>query len=433
MFDEAPPPPDPEGSGRPWNEPYLPPHIPDALDLVTEVADMEAAFAAQRFCAVDAMRREALADAVRHGRELTEVIDRSVRLELAAALRITEHAAGMMLAHAEALVHRYPGVLESLQQARITQRHAEILTAAFDAEAAEVADALLGQAIELAQQHAVGTFRRALQKLIDTFRARSLTERHEQAVTHRRVAVQPGADGMADLLLHVPAVEAHAILSRATAIAKALKNVDGETRTLDQLRADAICDLLIEGDTTVHPERARGIRASVVVTVPALSLLDDAHAAGEPATVEGVGPIPIRRARELCGGEGGWMRVLTHPETGMVLSVGTDRYDAPPALRKLIKWRAERCMAPGCSVPASRCQIDHNLAWEHGGHTALWNECPFCQGHHTVKHHGGWTVHQLPGTGGAIEWISPAGRRYVVKPERPVPVFRPADQGNPPF
>src|SRR5690606_25879591 len=60
------------------------PRVPDALDLVADVADMEAAFAAQRFQAVDAMRREAQAEAARHGRQLTEVIDRSIRLELAA-------------------------------------------------------------------------------------------------------------------------------------------------------------------------------------------------------------------------------------------------------------------------------------------------------------------------------------------------------------
>ncbi|WP_396657529.1 DUF222 domain-containing protein [Microbacterium sp.] len=409
------------------------PRVPDALDLVTDVADMEAAFAAQRFQAVDAMRREAQAEAARHGRQLTEVIDRSIRLELAAALRVTEHAAGMMLARAESLVHRYPAVLESLSRARITERHAEILAESMDAEAPDVAEALMAAAIELAEQHAVGTFRRALGRLVDSFRAASLSARHEEAVTHRHASVQAGVDGMAELLLHVPAVEAHAIFARATAIAKQLRKVDGETRTLDQLRADVMCDLLIEGDTTAHPAQARGIRPSVVITVPALSLLDDENAAREPATVEGIGPIPIERARELCGGDRGWMRVLTHPETGMVLSVGRDRYDAPPALRKLVKWRAERCMAPGCGVPASRCQIDHNLAWEHGGHTALWNESPFCQGHHTVKHHGGWTVRQIPGSGGAIEWVSPARRRYVVQPERRVPVFRPADQGDPPF
>ncbi len=432
MFREVEPP-DPEGSGRPGDVPPVPPFVPDAVGLVTEVADMEAVFAAQRFVAVDAMRREALAEAAAHGRELTEVVDRSVRLELAAALRITEHAAGLMLAQAESLVHRYPQVLDSLAGARMTERHAVFLTESLDAESPEVAEALLEEGIGLAERHAVGTFRRALRTLIDRFRSRSLTERHEEAVTGRRVAVQPGADGMADLLLHVPAVEAHAIYARATAIARQLKKVDGETRTLDQLRADVICDLLVEGHTDVHPQEARGIRATVVVTVPALSLLDDEHAAVEPATMEGVGPIPIERARQLCGGDAGWMRVLTHPETGMVLSVGRDRYEAPPALRKLIKWRADRCMAPGCGVPASRCQIDHNLAWEHGGHTALWNECPFCQGHHTVKHHGGWAVSQVPGSGGAIEWVSPTGRRYVVEPERRVPVFQPADEGDPPF
>ena len=118
------------------------------------------------------------------------------------------------------------------------------------------------------------------------------------------------------------------------------------------------------------------------------------------------------------------MRVLTHPETGMVLSVGRDRYQPPPSLRKLVKWRSARCMAPGCSVPASHCQLDHTIAWEHGGETALSNQAPLCQGHHTIKHHGNWTIRQLDGSGGAIEWTSPTGRSYIVEPERPVPIFR---------
>ena len=207
---------------------------------------------------------------------------------------------------------------------------------------------------------------------------------------------------------------------------------------MDQLRADVLSDLLIEGDTTVHPVEARGIRATVAVTVPALTLLaesDSARAAAglAPAVVEGVGPVPLDRARELCGGADGWMRILTHPETGMVLSVGRTQYRPPPMLRKLVRWRADRCMAPGCGIPASRCEIDHTVAWEHGGETALDNLAPLCKGHHTVKHHGGWRVRQLPDTGGALEWTSPAGRRYVVQPERRVPVFRPADAADAPF
>src|SRR3546814_668574 len=198
-------------------------------------------------------------------------------------------------------------------------------------------------------------------------------------------------------------------------MAKVLAVEEGEQRTLDQLRADVVADLLVDGEVGAHPDAARGIRATVAVTVPALALLNNELAGQcEPATVEGVGPIPLQRARELCGTARSWMRILTHPETGMVLSVGRKKYRPPAPLRRLVRWRADRCMGPGCAIPASRCQIDHQVAWEDGGRTELSNLAPLCQGHHTIKHHGGWVVRQLPG--GAIEWISPLGRRYVEEP-----------------
>ena len=412
--------------------------VPDALDLVVEVADMMAVFAAQRLVRVDAMRREALEDAARHGRELTDVIERSVRLELAAGLRITEHAAGELIRQAEALVHRYPGVLASLGHAGTTQRHAEVLVEGLDPLEPGVRDALLPQALELAETQPLGTFRRKLRKLIENARSVTLAERHEAAVAGRRCAVEQAGDAMAWVGLFVPAVEAQAIYERATAMAKVIVAREGETRTLDQVRADVMCDLLIEGRTDLHPDEVRGIRATVAVTVPALALLtgddaDRAAAGSEPAVVEGIGPIPFATARELCGGSDGWMRVLTHPETGAVLSVGRDLYRPPASLRRLVAWRADRCMAPGCGMPASRCEIDHTVAWEDGGTTSLGNLAPICRGHHRVKHHGGWQVRQVPDSGGALEWTSPAGRRYVVEPERKVPVFHATAHADPPF
>jgi hypothetical protein len=126
------------------------------------------------------------------------------------------------------------------------------------------------------------------------------------------------------------------------------------------------------------------------------------------------------------------MRILTHPETGIVLSVGRDKYRPPADLRRLVRWRSETCMAPGCTIPASRCEIDHRIAWIEGGTTELNNLNPLCKGHHTVKHHGRWRV-QPDGTGGALTWTSPAGRTYQVHPERPVVMFTPTDQDTPPF
>jgi hypothetical protein len=397
---------------------------PDTLDHLIEVADMVTMQAAQRLIGVNVLRREALADAARRGRVLTDVVEQSVRLEIAAALRITEHEAGSLMAMGQALVERYPAVLDSFAGARMTERHARILVEGVDGVEPELRAQILPAAIESAETESVGVFRRRLRALIETVRVTTLAERHEAAVQRRRLVIEPAPDAMAWVMTLMPAVEAHAVFGRATAMAKTILARDGEKRTLDQIRADVVADLLIDGEADSHPVQTRGIRATVAVTVPVLALLDGAPGGSEPATVEGVGPIPVERARELAGGAEEWMRILTHPETGVVLSVGRKRYQTPPSLRWLVKWRADRCMGPGCGMPASRCEIDHRVAWEHGGETRLENLNPLCKGHHIIKHHGGWTLRDVEGSYGAVEWISPTGRRYVVQPERRVPVFR---------
>ena len=202
-----------------------------------------------------------------------------------------------------------------------------------------------------------------------------------------------------------------------------------------------MADLLIEGTTTAHPTEARGIRATVVVTVPALALLEETDAAvaaagADPATVEGVGADPdrpgartVRRRRDVDAGahasrDGRGALGRTQP----VLASGVAEAPGEVASRPV--------HGSGCGMPASRCEIDHTIAWEHGGDTALENLAPLCKGHHKVKHHGGWQLKQIPDSGGAVEWTSPAGRRYVVPPVRRVPVFTvssDAPSTRPPF
>lgn len=418
--------------------PDVPVH--DAVDHVVEVADMMSILAGQRLRHVYWLHREQLADASATGRVLTSVVERGIRLELAAALRVSEHTAGSLLGLAQALVERYPSALESLERAGMTEQHAQILATALDEIEPDLRADMLPLAVALAETEPVGTFRRVLRKVIDTERSATLTARHELAVTERRALVEPAHDGMGWVHLLVPMVEAYAVHDRATRIAKVILAQEDETRTLSQIRADVMCDLLIDGENAAHPDTAHGIRATVAVTVPALALLADSDleraAAGlGPAVMEGVGPIPLRRAKELCGGDGGWMRVLTHPETGVVLSVGRDQYSPPASMKRFVRWRADRCMAPGCGMPAARCEIDHGIAWENGGTTSTDNLCPLCKGHHLVKHHGGWQIEHLPD--GEIHWTSPTGRHYRVRPERPMasmrPVFRPSDAGDAPF
>lgn len=406
----------------------------DDLDLVLGHTALLNAILAERLQTVNWFRANAVADAATYGGGTVEIVERSIRLELASALRITENAAADLLWFAQALLERYPDALDALSSSLITERHARTLAEALDALDPALAERLRGPALELARTHPVGTFRRRLQQMIERAQAVTLDQRHAEATSERRVEIEQTRDGMGWLHLHAPMVEIAAIHARLTAQAKAIIRRPDEERTLDQVRADIACDVLVDGDTRLLPADVRGIRPTVAVTVPALALLDGAApgAGGAPPEVEGIGPISITRARELCGGADGWMRVLTHPETGVVVSVGRTKYRPPPGLARLVKWRAGRCMAPGCQMPAERCEIDHSVAWEIGGHTCLGNLCPLCTGHHTLKHHGGWTVAHVPG--GALRWTSPSGRSYVVEPERRVPAFTAASpEAAPPF
>ncbi len=412
----------PDGPGRPGT-----PGTPDALGRIVHADAMLGAYAADRLRNIERLHREAIAAAAAGPGMRHELVHRSVRLELAAALRITERGAAMLLDRADVLVNRYPAALAALASGAITEQHADLFTAAMERLTGHQRELHADRALERAEVLATGAYRRWLARLVETVTAPTLTERHEHALARRMVTVLSEDDGMGTLSVHGPLVEVHATYDRLTRMAKKLGAREDESRTRDQLRADALFDLLLDGEVTAHPEAVRGIRAEVVVTVPALSLLDDTEAVTAPATVQGVGPIPIDRARVLCGGAAGWMRVLTHPETGTVLSVGRTRYRPPASLARLVRWRSDRCLAPGCAMAANRCDIDHSVPWEEGGATAAWNLGPLCRGHHTMRHHGGWRITQLDG--GVIEWISPLGRVYLVEPERRTPAFRP-DPGS---
>ena len=114
------------------------------------------------------------------------------------------------------------------------------------------------------------------------------------------------------------------------------------------------------------------------------------------------------------------MRVLTHPETGIVLSVGRDRYRPPPEPTGQMARR--NLYGPRLHISAARCDLDHTIAWEHGGPTALTNLTPLARGT-TPSTPERWRVEQVPGSGGAVQWTLTDGRTYRVDPERRIPVF----------
>lgn len=257
----------------------------------------------------------------------------------------------------------------------------------------------------------------------------------------RYVSITPADDDLCLLTALIPATQAIAIDHRLDALAASARD-SGDERSHAQARADVLGDLLLTPgaaalasgcsgnppSSATHPENASGdaedaedaalpgcglpawmaaVRPEVVLTVPVLSLLGRSDG---PATLEGFGPIDLETARLLAANAPSFVRVLTHPETGAVLSVGRDRYRIPEDLKRAVRLLDVTCRFPGCRRRARRCDIDHSLAWEHGGGTELCNLACLCKKHHRLKHEMNWQVTHEPD--GRLRWRAPTGHVY---------------------
>ena len=89
-------------------------------------------------------------------------------------------------------------------------------------------------------------------------------------------------------------------------------------------------------------------------------------------------------------------------------------YRPPPALWHLIQIRNQRCTAPGCRMPAAKCDGDHTLAFEKGGLTCECNLAPLCRHHHRIKQLQGWRLEQPEP--GVLAWVTPSGWKYITGP-----------------
>ncbi|WP_166784361.1 HNH endonuclease signature motif containing protein [Cryobacterium sp. TMT1-2-1] len=416
-------------------------HLEELGALIDEVTAIDRAMAVQaaaRVVAIDAARvcSERELDGSAFSPALTR---RSLVAELACALRIPESTASGLLESSRALVQDLPDTLAALAAGRIGYRQAIILVNETTGLPAEAAAQLEQEALPSAGRLTASQFERKTRKLRERIDPESITARHVRSVADRSVRFDPARDGMGWLSAYLPASDALGVYGQVTDRAIALQGPD-EPRTLTQLRADVFRDLLLqagcagtgctqsgcteagctEAGGTVAAGAAgmngamSGLRPNLIVTVPMLTLLGVTE---EPGSLDGYGPIDPDTARALAAKCPSAVRILTHPETGAVLSVGRDRYTIPASLRTMLQVRDGTCRHPGCSRAASRSDIDHGLDWAFGGRTDHNNLAHLCPASHALKHEAGWKVSQAQDGTGTLTWTTPTGHTYVTESE----------------
>lgn len=198
-----------------------------------------------------------------------------------------------------------------------------------------------------------------------------------------------------------------AILNHINHLAGTLKQ-DGDERTMDQIRADLLMDLL-EG-TPAYPAAHRG-DVEIRVDLTTLLRLDDK--AGE---IPGWGPVIADVARQITEllHDGKWRFAVDLPDTDQPLT-GITRRRPTASQRRHLQARNRTCSFPGCPTPATRCHLDHTVEYRRNGKTVHTNLGPLCARHHLrAKHRAGWRLSQP--RPGHFHWISPRGHRYLVRP-----------------
>lgn len=433
--------------------------------LVTSLVETRSAIAAMQALELTLLAAaEALADeqtsrlAAADARE-AEMPRRTIAAEIGTATRANDRTVQRRMGEASALTRDFPEVVSALGSGRIERSHAAVIldTGGSMTDAAARAD-FERAAVSLAERETPGRLRSLLRSLAARLDPMSIDFRHSRAKERRGVWVQDLDDGMAQLIATLPAAVAHAIRDRLTRFAhvvidaretasasdwgvgageegatvheaeRAVPEAEGavpdagsvvpegvsgagpaDRRSIEQVRADVLADLLLSGDPTAAPRSPTPIVGTVQVVVPVLTLIGVGE---EPAEIVGHAPIDAATARRLAGSAPGWDRILTHPVTSAVLAV--DRYRPSEDQRRMLRARDERCRFPGCRMPVHRCDIDHTIDAARGGPTETCNLAHLCRRHHTLKHASDWTVRQR--ADGTLEWASPTGRIHLDEP-----------------
>lgn len=389
--------------------------ISELLDVVAATDRMLSGVAAMRAAAIDQLSVWVEAHPVETAKPIADsrwsaeqAAARSLVAEVSCLLRMPKGSADRLLAESRAIASRLPGTRQALERGEISYRHAQVLIdQASTLPVAAQAD-FEAAVLPAARSLTVPQFERKARRARENAHPESITVRHQRSLADRTAYLSAAPDGMASLTLYAGVDSVTAAFHRATDLALSLQGPD-EPRTLAQLRADALVDLLIDGVTSAGV--GKGIRATVNVTVPVMTLMDRTEG---PGYLEGYGPIDPDMARRLAAGAAGFTRLLTHPETGIVLSVGRDRYKTPKHLKRWLQIRDETCRFPGCNQPATHTEIDHSLDWQFGGLSAHDNLANLCKSDHALKSQTGWSL--THDGGGTLTWTAPSGRTYSSEP-----------------
>jgi hypothetical protein len=383
------------------------------LDEVRAASRAETRAAAQRLTGIWHLYKVRLRETGDHAQWAVDTWD-AVAAEVAAALNISLGLAGSFVRMAKAMHERLPLLGMVLAAGDIDYRAFQTMVyrtdLVTDPDTLAVVDGQLAARAPRWTALSQGKLGREIDRIVAKADNDAVRRRKER-VEDREVVVVDTGDGVAAVCATVFATDGHAFDKRLDALAATVCEAD--PRTMQQRRADAMGAIGAADRLGCQCGRADcpagGTTAAPVVI----------HLVAEQSTVQGASDTPAYLAgcdalipAELVAqlAKSAKVRPLLDPVDGPP----EPGYRPSATLAEFIRCRDLTCRAPGCDVPADRCDIDHVVPYGDGGLTHPSNLNCKCRRHHLLKTFWGWHEKQLPD--GTVIFTLPDGQTYVTTP-----------------
>jgi hypothetical protein len=306
--------------------------------------------------------------------------------EVAAAMNLAPMAASFVVSHADTLDNRLPRVAAVLGAGDTDWRTVQVIIARTelvrDSVIARI-DANLAARIARWQCWSRRRIINAVDAAVRALEPDAIRERM-RAEDNRHIDITAIGDGTAKVDGVIATDAAVVFDKRLAELATAV--CPSDPRTVAQRRADAVkalaqgrrlaCACGAENCPNRTDDQAPASRTIINVIAGQQSVIGEGR---EPGYLEGYGVIDADQIRELA--KDAALRLLSEPTVSPAQAL---RYQPTAALERWIRMRDLTCRFPGCDRPASACDIDHTIAFNHvdptrGGRTVPWNLKCMCR------------------------------------------------------
>ncbi|MDH2414987.1 hypothetical protein [Nocardioides sp. CER19] len=355
--------------------------------------------------------------AKRYGGPGTPLVGEFAAASLGARLGLSPAAARVLMGDALDLVHRMPLLWARVDALEVKASYARFVTKRCRELTAEQARSVDRRVVESADGRISWSRFEALVEAAVVASDLDAAREAEQHAAKTTFAKRTRADrhGMATFVIRADAATIEVIDQTVAAVAKRLDDSAGET--VDQRRVSAV--LLLARGRDGLDEQGEAAPVDVAGLLPTVTLFVHAYRGTLDAPGEGIVRIQRPDGTDHAVTED-WLRRFLGPRARFAVQpvldiegqAPVDAYEIPDRHRRAVRLMTPADTFPFASCRSGRMQVDHTIAWDEHGPSAIGNYGPMTTFHHRLKTHAGWQVQQpFPGI---FVWRDPHGQAYLV-------------------